>query len=141
MPRQPNVLAPRKRPFHTIIPAFMEKGDQHIGFGIMGGPNQPLAHAQFVSNIVDYGMNIQAALENPRFTVSGKGGCNIVIESRVSPEVRQKLTSMGHVLQVDREYSTSMGRGQAVLHDAKTGINYGASDARADGSAEPQPPQ
>ena len=54
--------APRKRPFHTIIPAFMEQGDLHIGFGIMGGPNQPLAHAQFVSNLVDYGMNIQAAV-------------------------------------------------------------------------------
>jgi gamma-glutamyltranspeptidase / glutathione hydrolase len=140
-PASPNVLAPRKRPFHTIIPAFMEKGDQHIGFGIMGGANQPLAHAQFVSNIADYGMNIQAALENPRFTVSPERGCNIVIESRVKPEVRDKLTSMGHILQVDREYSTSMGRGQAVLHDAKTGVNYGASDARADGSAEPEPPR
>jgi gamma-glutamyltranspeptidase / glutathione hydrolase len=140
-PSSPNVLAPRKRPFHTIIPAFMEKGDQHIGFGIMGGPNQPLAHAQFVSNLVDYGMNIQAALENPRFTVSDKGICDIVIESRVSPEVRGKLASMGHLLQVDREYSTNMGRGQAVLHDSKTGVNYGASDPRADGSAEIQPPR
>ena len=140
-PASPNVLAPRKRPFHTIIPAFMEKGDQHIGFGIMGGANQPLAHAQFVSNIVDYGMNIQAALENPRFTVSPKGGCNIVIESRVKPEVRDRLTSMGHIFRVDREYSTSMGRGQAVLHDTKTGVNYGASDPRADGSAEPEPPR
>ena len=139
-PESPNVLAPRKRPFHTIIPAFMEKGDQHIGFGIMGGPNQPLAHAQFVSNIVDYGMNIQAALENPRFTVSDEGGCNIVIESRVKPEVRDKLTSMGHI-RVDREYSTHMGRGQAVLHDSKTGVNYGASDASADGSAEIEPPK
>jgi gamma-glutamyltranspeptidase/glutathione hydrolase len=139
-PSSPNVLAPRKRPFHTIIPAFMEKGDQHIGFGIMGGANQPLAHAQFVSNFVDYGMNIQAALENPRFTVSPKGGCNVVIESRVKPEVREKLTSMGHVFRVDREYSTSMGRGQVVLHDSKTGVNYGASDPRADGSAEPEPP-
>ena len=139
-PSSPNVLAPRKRPFHTIIPAFMEKGDQHIGFGIMGGANQPLAHAQFVSNFVDYGMNIQAALENPRFTVSPKGGCNIVIESRVKPEVREKLTSMGHTFRVDREYSTSMGRGQAVLHNSKTGVNYGASDPRADGSAEPEPP-
>jgi gamma-glutamyltranspeptidase/glutathione hydrolase len=139
-PASPNVLAPRKRPFHTIIPAFMEHGDQHIGFGIMGGANQPLAHAQFVSNIVDYGMNIQAALENARFTVSPKRGCNIVIESRVKPEVRDKLTSMGHVFRVDREYSTSMGRGQAVLHDSKTHVNYGASDARADGSAEPEPP-
>ena len=139
-PSSPNVLAPRKRPFHTIIPAFMEKGDQHIGFGIMGGANQPLAHAQFVSNLVDYGMNIQAALENPRFTVSPKAGCNIVIESRVKPEVREKLTSLGHSFRVDREYSTSMGRGQAVLHDSKTGVNYGASDPRADGSAEPEPP-
>jgi gamma-glutamyltranspeptidase/glutathione hydrolase len=140
-PASPNVLAPRKRPFHTIIPAFMERGDQHIGFGIMGGANQPLAHAQFVSNIVDYGMNIQAALENARFTVSPKRGCNIVMESRVPPEVRGRLAAMGHILQVDREYSTRMGRGQAVLHDSKSGLNYGASDARADGSAEPQPPR
>ena len=137
----PNVLVPRKRPFHTIIPAFMEKGDVHIGFGIMGGPNQPLAHAQFVSNLVDYSMNIQAALENPRFTVSDKRECNIVIESRVKPEVRDTLTSMGHIFQVDREYSTNMGRGQAVLHDSKTGINYGASDPRTDGSAEIEPPK
>jgi gamma-glutamyltranspeptidase/glutathione hydrolase len=63
-----------------------------------------------------------------------------VIESRVKPEVREQLTNMGHVFRVDREYSTSMGRGQAVLHDSKTKINYGASDARADGSAEPEPP-
>jgi len=139
-PSSPNVLAPRKRPFHTIIPAFMERGDQHIGFGIMGGANQPLAHAQFVSNIADYGMNIQAALENARFTVSPKRGCNIVIESRVKPEVREKLTAMGHQLQVEREYSTAMGRGQAVMNDLKTKVHYGASDARTDGSAEPEPP-
>jgi gamma-glutamyltranspeptidase/glutathione hydrolase len=139
-PASPNVLAPRKRPFHTIIPAFMENSDQHIGFGIMGGPNQPLAHAQFVSNVVDYGMNIQAALENARFTVSDKRGCNILIESRVKPEVREKLASMGHILEVRKEYSATMGRGQAVLHDSTTGVNFGASDARADGSAEPEFP-
>lgn len=139
-PSHPNVLAPRKRPFHTIIPAFMERGDQHIGFGIMGGANQPLAHAQFVSNIADYGMNLQAALENARFTVSPQRGCNILIESRVNPEVRQKLAAKGHQLEVRQEYSTRMGRGQAVLHDSKSRINYGASDARADGSAEPEPP-
>ena len=69
-PAKPDALAPRKRPFHTIIPAFMEHGDDHIGFGIMGGANQPLAHAQFVSNFVDYGMNLQAAMETARFTVS-----------------------------------------------------------------------
>ena len=139
-PSSPNVLAPRKRPFHTIIPAFMERGDLHIGFGIMGGPNQPLAHAQFVSNLVDYGMNLQEALEAPRFTVSPERGCNLVIESRVPPQVRNQLSAMGHQLKVEREYSTSMGRGQAVMHDAKSKINYGASDPRSDGSAEPEPP-
>jgi gamma-glutamyltranspeptidase/glutathione hydrolase len=139
-PQSPNVLAPRKRPFHTIIPAFMEKGDQHIGFGIMGGPNQPLAHAQFVSNFVDYHMNIQAALESARFTVSPDLGCHIVIESRVKPEVLNKLRSMGHDLDVQKEYSTAMGRGQAILHDSSTNVNYGASGPRADGSAEPESP-
>ena len=64
----PNSLAPRKRPINTIIPGFMEKGDLRIAFGIMGGWNQAQAHAQFVSNVVDHGMNIQAALEEPRFT-------------------------------------------------------------------------
>ena len=139
-PASPNVLAGRKRPFHTIIPAFMERGDQHIGFGIMGGPNQPLAHAQFVSNFVDYGMNLQQALETARFTVHGRDACELVIESRVPAAVRDQLTAMGNHFRVDREYSTSMGRGQAVLHDSSTHVNYGASDPRADGSAEPEPP-
>jgi gamma-glutamyltranspeptidase/glutathione hydrolase len=139
-PQSPNALAPRKRPFHTIIPAFMEHVDQHVGFGIMGGANQPLAHAQFVSNVVDYGMNIQEALETARFTVSPERGCNIVIESRVTPEVRQRLSSMGHRLDVRHEYSTAMGRGQTVMHDSKTKINYGGSDARADGAAVPESP-
>jgi gamma-glutamyltranspeptidase/glutathione hydrolase len=139
-PQSPNALAPRKRPFHTIIPAFMEHGDQHVGFGIMGGANQPLAHAQFVSNVVDYGMNIQEALETARFTVSPERGCNIVIESRVTPEVRQKLSAMGHRLDVRHEYTTSMGRGQAVMHNSKTKVNYGGSDARADGAAVPESP-
>jgi len=136
----PNVLAPRKRPFHTIIPAFMERGDQRIGFGIMGGANQPLAHAQFVSNFVDYGMNLQGALEAPRFTVSGNSlSCEIVIESRVKPDVLQTLGDKGHKLIVRKEYTALMGRGQAVMHDAKTGMNYAASDPRADGVAEPEP--
>jgi len=137
----PNALAPRKRPFHTIIPAFMERGDVHIGFGIMGGANQPLAHAQFVSNLVDYGMNIQGALEAPRFTVSGgQLSCDIVIESRVKPEVLQALRDKGHNLIVRKEYTVLMGRGQVVVHNAKTGMNSAASDPRADGVAEPEPP-
>jgi len=142
-PNHPNALAPRKRPFHTIIPAFMERGDTHIGFGIMGGSNQPLAHAQFVSNFVDYGMNIQAALEGPRFTIAGTAepiGCRLLIESRVTPDVVEELRKKGHNIVVRKENSSAMGRGQAVLHNSATGTNFGASDPRADGSAEPEPP-
>ncbi len=141
-PSHPNALAPRKRPFHTIIPAFMERGDEHIGFGIMGGANQPLAHAQFVSNMVDYGMNIQAALSEPRFTVlpTEQGiGCDLLIESRVPPETLKQLEEKGHRFKVRKEYSAAMGRGQAVLHNSKTNINFAASGPRADGSAEPEP--
>ena len=140
---KPDALAGRKRPFHTIIPAFMEKGDDHIGFGIMGGANQPLAHAQFVSNVVDYGMNLQAAMEIARFTVRGNFdiGCKILIEDRVPADVRQQLTNMGHQLDVRGDFSLFMGRGQAIDHNTKTGLNSAASDARTDGSAEPELPQ
>jgi gamma-glutamyltranspeptidase/glutathione hydrolase len=136
----PNALAGRKRPFHTIIPGFMQRGDEHIGFGIMGGLNQPLAHAQFVSNVVDYHMNVQAAMEEPRFTDRQQLGCRIVIESRVTPATLDALTKMGHVLQVHGSYTAAMGRGQAILHDSKTGTNSGASDPRADGAAIPEQP-
>jgi gamma-glutamyltranspeptidase/glutathione hydrolase len=141
-PSKPNALASRKRPFHTIIPAFMERGDDHIGFGIMGGANQPLAHAQFVSNVVDYGMNLQAAMETARFTVRSNFniGCNIAIEDRVPADVRQQLTNIGHQLDVRGDFSLFMGRGQAIDHNTKSGLNFAASDARTDGSAEPEFP-
>jgi gamma-glutamyltranspeptidase/glutathione hydrolase len=138
-PDHPNALAPRKRPFHTIIPAFMEKGDQHMGFGIMGGLNQAQAHAQFVSNIVDHGMNIQMALEAPRFTKKTFGGCDVSIENRIPPEIRQALTALGHQLKVLGDFSSEMGGGQAVVHDSSTGVNWGASDPRKDGAAVPEP--
>lgn len=138
-PKHPNVLAGGKRPFHTIIPAFMEKGDLHTGFGIMGGMNQPLAHAQFVSNIVDYGMNLQAALEAPRFTKLNARGCDVSIEMRVPKQTLEQLSERGHQIRIRREYTQEMGRGQAIMHDSKTGINYAASDPRADGSAVPEP--
>ncbi|HXR97737.1 MAG TPA: gamma-glutamyltransferase [Terriglobales bacterium] len=139
-PALPNALAPHKRPFHTIIPAFMQKGDLHMGFGIMGGLNQAQAHAQFVSNVVDHGMNIQAALEAPRFTKLDFGGCGVSVENRIAPAVRDGLAARGHQLKVLGDFSSTMGGGQAVIHDARTGVNYGASDPRKDGAAVPQPP-
>lgn len=141
-PDKPDALAPRKRPFHTIIPAFMERGDDHIGFGIMGGANQPLAHAQFVSNVVDYGMPLQAAMEVARFTVRSNFGigCRVLIEDRVPADIRQQLSSMGHQLELRGDFSLFMGRGQAIDHNTRTGLNSAASDARTDGSAEPEIP-
>jgi gamma-glutamyltranspeptidase/glutathione hydrolase len=138
-PKHPDVLAGGKRPFHTIIPAFMEKGDQHIGFGIMGGAVQPLAHAQFVSNFVDFGMNLQEAMEAPRFAKANASGCEVSVEFRVPATTLQQLSERGHILQIRREYVEAMGRGQAILHDSKTGTNYAASDPRADGAAVPEP--
>jgi gamma-glutamyltranspeptidase/glutathione hydrolase len=138
-PKHPNVLAGGKRPFHTIIPAFMEKGDEHIGFGIMGGAVQPMAHAQFVSNYVDYGMSLQEALEAPRFFKNNAPGCDVYIESRVPQPTLQQLSERGHEIRIGREYVETMGRGQAILHNSKTGVNYAASDPRADGAAIPEP--
>jgi len=138
-PKSPNVLAGGKRPFHTIIPAFMEKGDQHIGFGIMGGSVQPLAHAQFVSNFVDYGKNLQEALEAPRFSKGNAPGCDVTVEGRMPPATVAQLTAMGHMVRVTRDYIEGMGRGQAIMHDSKTGVNFAASDPRADGAAIPEP--
>jgi gamma-glutamyltranspeptidase/glutathione hydrolase len=138
-PHHPDVLAPHKRPFHTIIPAFMQRGSAHIGFGIMGGLNQAQAHAQFVSDVADYGMNIQAALEAPRFTNPSFGGCTFLIEDRVPQDVRQALTEKGHKVEVQGDFTDRMGGGQAVLHDSLTGVNYGASDPRKDGAAVPEP--
>jgi gamma-glutamyltranspeptidase/glutathione hydrolase len=138
-PEHPNALMPGKRPRHTIIPAMMEKDELRIGFGIMGGLNQPMAHAQFVSNIVDHGMNIQAALDAPRFTKREFGGCNLLIETRVPKEIRDALEAKGHDLKGTAEYDGFMGRGQAVLHNSQTGVNYGASSPRGDGAAFPEP--
>lgn len=135
----PNSVGPRKRPFHTIIPGLLEKDDLHIGFGIMRGANQPLAHAQFVSHVVDHGMNIQAALEAPRFTRRAATGCDVLIEARVPEKARKELEEKGHYLDVRGEYSGLMGGGQAVMYNAKTKVKFGASSPRKDGAAIPEP--
>lgn len=136
-----NVLAGRKRPRHTIVPAFLEKGDQHIAYGIMGGLNQPMAHVQFVSNFVDYGMNLQAAMDAPRFTKQYIGGCDLLIEGRFSRDVLFELRRKGHILTEVGDYGMLMGRGEAILHNSSTGVNYGASSGRGDGAAIPEAPR
>lgn len=138
-PAHPNALAPRKRPLHTIIPGLMGKGDRYIGFGIMGGFNQAQAHAQFVSNVADHDMSLQAALEAPRFTKLAFGGRDLMMESRFPVEAVEQLRAMGHEITLVGEFSSFMGGGQAVMHDAEFRVNYGASSPRKDGAAIPEP--
>ena len=136
----PNSLAGHKRPLHTIIPAFMEKGELHIGFGIMGGWNQAQAHAQFVSNVVDYGMNVQAALEQPRFTKDTFAGCDVQLEETVPVDIRTALTARGHEIKLLEPFSFSVGQGAAVVRDSARQVNFAAGDPRSDGAAIPQEP-
>jgi gamma-glutamyltranspeptidase/glutathione hydrolase len=136
-PGQPNTLAPRKRPLHTIIPGFMRNDTVAIGFGIMGGWNQAQAHAQFVSNVADHGFSIQEALEAARFTKGTFAGCDVEIEETMGETLREALAALGHVPSVVRGRSSSFGFGQAVLA-RKDGVHIGASDPRHDGAAVPQ---
>jgi len=139
-PASPNALAGRKRPLHTIIPAFAQKSDVRVAFGIMGGWNQSQAHAQFVADLADYKMNIQSALEAPRFTKPTFQGCDVLIENRISQKTRDELTAKGHQIEVQPPFADATGGGQAVLRDFATGVNYGASDPRKDGEAIPELP-
>ena len=138
----PNALAGNKRPRHTIIPGFAQKGQTRMAFGIMGGWNQSQAHAQFIADVADFKMNIQAALEAPRFTKLTFAGCDVMIENRFSGGVRKELAEKGHKIELLGMYSASVGGGQAVLRDSAAGVNYGASDPRKDGQAATElPPQ
>jgi len=136
----PNALAGRKRPIHTIIPGFAQKGDTRMAFGIMGGWNQAQAHAQYIADLVDYKMNIQAALEAPRFTKLTFGGCDVIMENRFSQKTRDELTAKGHKIELAPAFADSTGGGQVVLRDFAAGVNYGASDPRKDGEAIPEQP-
>jgi gamma-glutamyltranspeptidase/glutathione hydrolase len=135
----PNRLAGHKRPLHTIIPGFMTNDKERIAFGIMGGFNQAQAHAQFVSNVVDFDMNIQEALEAARFTKQTFAACDVDMEDRIPAGVREDLAKRGHQIVLHGTYSSVMGGGQAVQRDVSTGVNYGASDPRKDGEAIPEP--
>jgi gamma-glutamyltranspeptidase / glutathione hydrolase len=133
--KSPNALAGRKRPLHTIIPAFAQKGEVRMAFGIMGGWNQSQAHAQFMVDVADYKMNIQAAMEAPRFTKKTFAGCDVEVENRFSQKTRDDLKAKGHEIKSVGAFSSDVGGGQVTLRDFVSGVNYGASDPRKDGEA------
>ncbi len=137
-----NTYAPGKRPFHTIIPAFITKdGKPLISFGVMGGATQPQAHAQIVMNLVDFGMNLQEAGDAPRIVHSGssqptgqrmRDGGVVQLESGFPYESIRELLKMGHELR----YALGIFGGyQAIRYDAEQDVYYGASESRKDGQA------
>jgi gamma-glutamyltranspeptidase / glutathione hydrolase len=137
-----NVYAPGKRPFHTIIPAFITKNKKPwISFGVMGGDMQPQGHAQIVINLVDFKMNLQEAGDAPRMHHTGSSeptgqqmtdGGILMLESGFSTTVIQKLMSMGHRVQWDLG---GYGGYQAIMWDEKNKVWFGASESRKDGQA------
>jgi len=131
-PDHANVVAPRKRPFHTIIPGFVTRGGQPVmSFGVMGGSMQAQGHAQVMVRMVDYHQNPQAALDAQRWRIDngGKGA----IEHGVSPDVLDALCARGHELARADRWSTDFGRGQAIYR-MEDGY-LGASEQRTDGQA------
>ncbi len=127
----PNTIAPGKRPFHTIIPGFLTQGDQPLGpIGVMGAHMQPQGHVQIVVNMVDYGMNPQAALDAPRWQVTT--GTNVFLEQAVSRSIALGLSDRGHTTQLIAD-GRSFGKGQIILR--QNGTLIAASEPRADGLA------
>ncbi len=137
-----NTYAPGKRPFHTIIPAFITKdGKPYVSFGVMGGAMQPQGHAQIVINLIDFGMNLQEAGDAPRIQHDGSSeptgeimtnGGIVLLESGFSWEVIRELMKKGHKVQWDLG---SYGGYQAIMWDENNGVYYGASESRKDGQA------
>ncbi|MFD1292785.1 gamma-glutamyltransferase [Lutibacter holmesii] len=137
-----NVIEPNKRPFHTIIPAFITKdGKPWISFGLMGGAMQPQGHAQIVMNLIDFDMNLQAAGDAPRMQHTGSteptggkmtNGGQVLLESGFEYEVIRTLMSKGHKVGFGLG---SYGGYQAIMFDQENGVYYGASESRKDGNA------
>ncbi|OUW80542.1 MAG: gamma-glutamyltransferase [Gammaproteobacteria bacterium TMED219] len=139
-PNHKNSLVGGKRPFHTIIPAFITKNDEpFISFGLMGGAMQPQGHAQIVINLIDFGMNLQEAGDAPRIRHAGSSqptgeimldGGYISLENGFSQSTKDQLLKMGHKLKYDKG---SFGGYQAIM--LKDGVYFGASESRKDGQA------
>jgi len=137
-----NSYEPKKRPFHTIIPAFVTKdGAAWMSFGVMGGAFQPQGHVQILVNLIDFGMNLQEAGDAARISHQGSSqptgermedGGAISLESGFSPETIAELVKRGHEI---KERRGVYGGYQAIYRDAETGVLYGASESRKDGQA------
>lgn len=129
-PELDDYLAPRKKPYHTIIPGFLTHEGEVVGpFGVMGAYMQPQGHVQVIMNTVDWLLNPQSALDAPRWQwIAGK---EIWLESSVAPEIVEDLRRRGHEVRV-LEDDTTFGRGEIIWRDSN-GVLAGATEPRADG--------
>jgi gamma-glutamyltranspeptidase/glutathione hydrolase len=129
-PGHPNVIAPGKRPFHTLVPAMVLREKRPwLSFGVMGGDMQPQGHVQVLLNLIDFGMNVQEAGEAPRFRHSSNG---LALESAIGGNVRAALETRGH--RVMTAFG-AFGGFQGILIDPRSGVMMGGSDPRKDGQA------
>ena len=139
-PDAANRLEPRKRPMHTLIPGMLLRdGRPWVVFGTMGAHGQAQTHLQLLTNLVDFGMEPQAAIEAPRW-VSGRGEEGdpvqvLSIEDRVDPAVRERLAAMGHAVRATPAFSRLLGHAQMIMLDRERGVLMGAADPRGDGIA------
>jgi len=138
-PHHPNALEPRKRPYHTIIPAMVtrEDGSLYASYGVMGGFMQPQGHVQVLSALLDHGLDPQSALDLPRFCIDvEESGGGVALEEGIPANVVLDLEKLGHPVYSVGGFDRSLfGRGQVVVRDGETGVLCAGSDPRADGCA------
>ncbi|MFM7343499.1 MAG: gamma-glutamyltransferase, partial [Betaproteobacteria bacterium] len=135
-PNKANLVAPGKRPFHTIIPAFLTRGGEAVmSYGVMGGNMQPQGHMQTLVRMLDYGQNPQAACDAPRWRFNQ--GLNINAEAGMRPETVRGLQALGHELDVIDDSYQDFGAGQFIWRAGDPALEgyVAASDARRDGQA------
>ena len=136
-PDHPNYLQPRKRPYQTIIPAMATRDDEMwLSFGVMGGFQQPQGHLQVVSNMVDFNLDSQQALDSLRFKIDVEDTQNVMVEDGLDPNIIRDLERRGHniILQTGLE-RVGMGGGQIISRDPESGVLIAGSEPRKDGAA------
>jgi gamma-glutamyltranspeptidase len=135
----PNVLAPRKRTFHTIIPAMaLKNGKPALLFGTMGGEGQPQTQAAILTRMVDFGFNVQEAIEAPRWLYGrtwGEESKSLKLEARIPDGISANLLRRGHEVELVEHWSQTMGHAQAIWIDQEQGVLHGGADPRGEGAA------
>jgi gamma-glutamyltranspeptidase/glutathione hydrolase len=138
-PSSPNALAPHKRPFHTLNPALaLRDGKPELVYGTMGGEGQPQTQAAIALRILDLGMDVQAAIDAPRWLYGrtwGDSATSLAIESRAGADVIAELERRGHAVVALDAWDERVGHAQAIRLDRRTGMRYGGADPRGDGLA------